>query len=87
MSENGLESGSFGADRLPDRNAEPWIEETMGDPGRGGLESARELLFAARSGLEKAFPRSDALIDGMIQADVEVEKGASARSRARRRRG
>src|SRR5207302_2291806 len=48
--------------------------EGVGAPGLAWQETPRQLVVPARAALERRHSPADALVDGVVQADVEVQE-------------
>src|SRR5437868_1311280 len=59
---------------VADGPVEPGVGESVRRPGQGGEETARQLVLASGSALEDLEAAGDAVRDGVVVADVEVQE-------------
>src|SRR6188768_1400649 len=67
---------AFSFQELTHRARQMTILKAMRAEGKGRLETARELVLAARPRLEQREPALDAVLNAAIKADVEVHERA-----------
>ena len=70
----------FARDVVAHRPFEPRVEEQVGAVGLGRLEAARDLVLAAGAAFEHLHAAPDALVDRVVEADVEVQEAGAPRS-------
>ena len=69
----GLDLAPFAREEVGDRAAQSVVRNIVGAMRQRGVEAAQPLVFAAGARLEARDSVGDAMLDGRVVADVEVQ--------------